>query len=154
MRYFLFLLVTAFATFSQPCSAQEREWILDAQDEDAFLLFGVPETDDVGVSFWCKLGSRKVKMYFPEGSPQPAAGREATFHLSIGGRDFPMTGTTTANELVGATSIETERSIDDPVFKALLDADRFTMKLFDHATTYPLSDADLGQLLHLCGNAP
>ena len=45
--------------------AQERIWTLDQTDAEVYLVFGVPETDDVGVSFWCTQQSGIVKIVFP-----------------------------------------------------------------------------------------
>lgn len=87
--------------------AQEREWLLDAADEDAFLVFGVPETDDVGVSLWCKIGSGKVKLFFPEGSAELKADSSADFTVTVGDKPHVLKGTTTENAMTGATSIET-----------------------------------------------
>jgi hypothetical protein len=56
------LMITATASL-----AQERQWTMDVTETDAFMVFGVPETDDVGVSFWCTLGTPKIKIFVPEG---------------------------------------------------------------------------------------
>ncbi len=141
------ILCVSFHTAAQ---AQEREWILDAADEDAFLVFGVPETDDVGVSFWCKIGSGKVKLFFPEGSPSLKPDTQSDFTLTVSGKDHAFTGTTSANEVSGATSIEAEVPADHAVFTALQTADRFAAHIAEHTTTYPLVDAGLENLLRLC----
>ena len=133
-----------------PAHAQEREWLLDAADEDAFLVFGVPETDDVGVSLWCKIGSGKVKLFFPEGSAELKADSSADFTVTVGDKAHVLKGTTTENAMTGATSIETELQIYDPLFRELELADRFAAKIGSHETTYPLVDAGLGSLFKLC----
>lgn len=130
--------------------AQEREWLLDAADEDAFLVFGVPETDDVGVSFWCKIGSGKVKLFFPEGSAELQPDSTADFTVTISGKTHTLKGTTTANAMTSATSVETELQIDDALLRELEQADRFAAKIGSHETTYPLVDAGLGSLFKLC----
>ncbi|MBL8788964.1 MAG: hypothetical protein JNM45_00610 [Rhizobiales bacterium] len=134
--------------------AQEREWMLDAADEDAFLVFGVPETDDVGVSLWCKLGSAKVRLYFPEGSPELKPNSTAAYVLTVGDRNYKLRGKTTANDLTGSTSVETELPASDPLFAALLKADRFVAKIGKHELTYPLIDTGLDNLLKLCTEKP
>ena len=48
-------------------SAQERQWSLDAGDQDAYLIFGVPDSDDVGVSLWC---ARVPSIFSCQGSPR------------------------------------------------------------------------------------
>ena len=47
--YFVTLLVSTLAL------AQERQWSLDTVNNQVFLVFGVPESDDVGLSFWCDI---------------------------------------------------------------------------------------------------
>ncbi len=50
-----------------PVMAQERQWTLDASDQDAYLVFGVPDTDDVGISLWCPIRQGVVNLYLPQG---------------------------------------------------------------------------------------
>jgi hypothetical protein len=54
--------------------AQEREWNFNTGDEEAYLVFGVPESDDVGVSFWCTIGRGDIGIFLPAWVPswQPA----------------------------------------------------------------------------------
>lgn len=134
--------------------AQEREWILDAADQDAFLVFGVPETDDVGVSLWCKLGSARVKLYFPEGSPELKPDTTAFYVLTVADKKFKLEGKTSANDLTGSTSVETELYADDPLWSELDKADRFEVAIGKHQLTYPLVDAGIGNLLKLCKQKP
>ena len=150
------LVAALCCTFLMPgvARAQEREWILDAADEDAFLVFGVPETDDVGVSLWCKLGSARVKLYFPEGSPELKPDITAPYELIVGAKKHKLSGKTTANDLTGSTSVETELSADDPLWTELIKADRFTVKIGKHELTYPLVDAGIDNLLKLCREKP
>lgn len=147
------LLATALfcaALMPVPAFAQEREWLLDAADQDAFLVFGVPETDDVGVSLWCKLGSGKVKLFFPEGSPDLKPEETADFVITVDGRAHTLKGSTSANAMTGATSIEAELPVDDPVLGELLKADRFAARIASHELTFPLVDAGLENLLKIC----
>jgi hypothetical protein len=141
------LLASLAATAAR---AQEREWLLDAADEDAFLVFGVPETDDVGVSFWCKIGSGKVKLFFPEGSADLQADSTADFTVTVDSKPHMLKGTTTANAMTGATSIETELPLDAPLLREMEQADRFAAKIGSHDSTYPLVDAGLASLFNLC----
>ncbi|MFO1033906.1 MAG: hypothetical protein U1E15_07495 [Hyphomicrobiales bacterium] len=135
---------------SQPTLAQEREWSLDAQDEDAYLVFGVPESDDVGVSFWCKLGSGHVKLFFPEGAPALKPDAQEKFEIAANGKTFSLSGRTANNELLGTVSIETETGVQDEVITALLSADRFSTEIAGHETIYPLVDSGLDELVNVC----
>ena len=53
MRTRLPIMLATLVLGSAPSLAQERIWTLDQTDAEVYLVFGVPETDDVGVSFWC-----------------------------------------------------------------------------------------------------
>ena len=64
-----FIALAASLLGSSLALAQERVWNLDQTDNEVYLVFGVPETDDVGVSFWCTLQSGIVKLYIPEAGP-------------------------------------------------------------------------------------
>ena len=75
MRGNIFTTVLALAAFSSPVLAQEREWAFDTGEADAYLVFGVPETDDVGVSFWCTIGSGEIRVFFPEAGDSLSAGQ-------------------------------------------------------------------------------
>ena len=78
------LLAIAMALCSNAVLAQERQWALDTADNDAFLVFGVAESDDVGISFWCTIGSDKLKVFVPEGSADLAPNITAPLVLKIG----------------------------------------------------------------------
>jgi hypothetical protein len=149
MRLVAFSFVFLLAALP-PAIAQEREWSLDAQDEDAYLIFGVPESDDVGVSFWCKLGSDQVKMFFPEGAPGLKANHSEKFEVQAGGKTFAMRGKTADNELLGSVSIETDAAISSEVITALQASDRFSSIIAGHTTIYPLIDSGLDDFVKLC----
>ena len=87
---FMFAAATAFA--------QEREWTFDTNDEDAFLTFGVPETDDVGVSFWCKMQSGEARVFLPEAGEGLTPGRNVKVTFSVAGAKFTF-GTNNASAL-------------------------------------------------------
>ncbi|MCA0434278.1 MAG: hypothetical protein LCH46_13560 [Proteobacteria bacterium] len=133
-----------------PAQAQEREWILDVADEDAYLAFGVPETDDVGMSFWCKIGSGKLRLFLPDGSPDLAPGTTAEFNVRVAEKDFALKGQTMANDMSGHTSVEAELGTGDALVKELMAADRFMVTVQKHVMTFPLADANLQDLLKLC----
>ena len=66
----LLIILAILVLGSTLALAQERIWNLDQTDQEAYLVFGVPETDDVGVSFWCTLQSGIVKIYVPGRRPR------------------------------------------------------------------------------------
>ena len=154
MRSRLPILLAALVLGSAPSLAQERIWTLDQTDAEVYMVFGVPETDDVGVSFWCTIGSRKLKIFVPDGSADLAPNITAPFIVKIDELTFTLPGRTSANEMSGETSIETELSTDDPVIKALETADHFSVTAARHTTVFPLADANLAGLLSLCFGEP
>lgn len=150
MRYAL-LCMLFLAT---PVLAQEREWQLDVADEDVFLVFGVPETDDVGVSFWCKINSNVLRIYVPEGSSKLLPDKTTTVTLSINNQDYALDGKTSENQTSGRTSVEMETPLNHPAVTALQTADHFSLTIADHKTVTPLLDTEIANLLKLCGQAP
>ena len=129
---------------------QERIWNLDRTDQEAFLVFGVPETDDVGVSFWCTLKSGIVKIYVPEGdhSLKPAA--SVDIKLEIASKIYPLKGKTSVNEEAATISLEAELKTADPVISALLEANHFAVKVGTSNNVFPLGEADFPSFLDVC----
>jgi hypothetical protein len=131
--------------------AQEREWLLDAQDEDVYLLFGVPETDDVALSFWCKIGSGKLKLFVPQGGWSAKRLKDMSFQIIIGDKAHNFVGTVTEDDDQQTASIETELTTDHSVLGELKTADRFSVISEKRTVTVPLGEADIAGLLKLCG---
>lgn len=124
--------------------------MLDTASEDAFLVFGVPESDDVGVSFWCRIGSNRIKIFFPEGSSDLPPNTEAEFVVTTGTKQHSLKGKTSENTITGVTSVETEVELTDPLINDLKLADRFVARIGHHELTYPLVDSGLEDLTKLC----
>jgi hypothetical protein len=139
----LFLLLS-------PAVAQEREWSFDSSEDEAFMIFGVPESDDVGVSFWCTLRSGEIRLFLPQASEKLKANEPAKFEVSVGGQSFILTGMGLPNEEAGTMSIEGRLPAGDRLFKALQDADRFSVTVSGEKQTFPLTGADLPSLLAAC----
>ena len=130
--------------------AQERIWNLDRTDQEAYLVFGVPETDDVGVSFWCILQSGIVKFYVPETDPDLKLADSVDFELAIAAKTFPLKGKTSVNEEAGTISLETELKTSDPIFSGLQEANYFAVKVGANNNVFPLGEADFASLLEVC----
>lgn len=145
-----FILASALAAAATPALAQERQWNLDVADQDAFLVFGVPESDDVGVSLWCKLGSKSVRLFTPVPAGKVADGKQVSFTAKVGNASFPLRGVAAANKESGVSSVEAELKADAPLLKAMQTGDRLTLDVRGHSATFPLTDANVGDLLKLC----
>ncbi len=133
--------------------AQEREWVLDAADEDAFLVFGVAQTDDVGMSFWCKIGSGKINLLAPEYNAGVNPSLTETLALTVAGKTFNVMGRRSFGAEPGSGSVEAELALNDPLFDAVKSADRFSLTASGHKSVYPTVGADFDGLLKLCQKA-
>lgn len=148
-----FVLVALLASAALPALAQEREWLFDTGDEDAYLVFGVPESDDAGVSFGCTLQSGEIRIFVPEAGDDLKPDDKVKLVITIAGKDFAFDGTTTANELSATTSAEAVIKPDDVIFAELRKADRFTIKTGTEENTFPLEGADFESLVRACSKS-
>jgi hypothetical protein len=135
---------------SAPSLAQERVWSLDQTDAEVYLVFGVPETDDVGVSFWCAQQSGIVKLYFPESDPKLKPGAVINFKLEVAAKSYPLKGKTALNEESTGTSLEAELKTTDLVFAFLREANYFAVKIGASSHVFPLGEADFPTFLDVC----
>jgi hypothetical protein len=148
VRCFFVVIAWCLSIFaSSAVWAQEREWVLDAAGEDVFLVFGVSGTADVGVSFWCKLGSKNVSLFAPLPASHSAS-VPSRLSLDIGAKTFTLP----AQPLSQAElkSIEAKLSPQDEILNTLQAEERFVMTVGTHKTTFPLAGADFDGLLKLC----
>lgn len=145
------ILLATLVLGSAPSLAQERIWTLDQTDAEVYLVFGVPETDDVGVSFWCTQQSGIVKLYFPKSDPEIKSATEVNFELEVAAKIYPLKGKTAFNEESTGTSLEAELKTTDPVFSVLQTANRFAVKAGSSKHVFPLSEADFPTFLDVCG---
>lgn len=145
-------VLLALGLAAGPAHAQEREWMLDASEEDAYLIFGVPDSDDVGVSFWCPIGKDVVNLYVPVPARLVAKNREKATPLTVtaGEETSTIRGKVDVNPEAALASIEAEMAVDHPLVGALLKADRFRVRVSDEDIVFPLYDAYLDELLALC----
>jgi hypothetical protein len=146
----LLLSISVIAAICASAAAQERQWSLDAGGEDVYLVFGVPETDDVGISFWCTLETGRINIFVPEADAALKPGMAVRFTITADKTVAKLKGKTTANEEAGTTSLEAKIPGDHPIFAALQLADRFKVKVGKEENVFPLIDADVAGLLALC----
>lgn len=154
MRFKPSWLILLAVFCASPSLAQEREWKLDATDEDAFLIFGTPETDDVGISFWCKIGSKRAKIFLPETHADLVPGSKMELAIEVGGKKFDVPAKVAANEEAGIPSVEAELAVDDGLFAAIQTADFFSVMARSHKTSFPTAGSEFEDLLKLCRMNP
>lgn len=142
----MIISVFTVATLAAPALAQEREWVLDVAGEDVFLAFGVPNTNDLGVSFWCKIGHDDVSLF----SPLPGSESKPSLRIVIGADNFPLEVKLNDNE--GSKTVEARLKPQNLILEKLENAERFTVTVGKHKVTYPLAGADFEGLLKLCAD--
>lgn len=140
------LLVTAVGS----AWAQEREWLFDTGDEDAYLVFGVPETDDAGVSFGCTLQSGDIRIFVPDAGEELKPDEKVVLTVVVDGREFTFDGTAAPDDMAGTTSAEAQITAGDALFDALRKADRFQIRAGSEENVYPLEGADFESLVRAC----
>jgi hypothetical protein len=146
---FLTLFLTALLSLS-PAFAQERQWTLNASEREAFLVFGVPDTDDVGLSYWCEIGKPKISIFAPV--PRTSLNKDQRIHidLDIGGEKFNIIAKASQTPGTNAASIEALVDPQGTVMKASAAAQSITVSALGKTATYPLVDADFAGLLRVC----
>jgi len=145
-------MLFALGLLAGAAHAQERDWMLDASEEDAYLIFGVPESDDVGVSLWCRIGTGAINLYLPVPTKQMPKKTDgaAPVIVTAGKQTDTFRGKSDINRESAVSSIEAEIAADHPLIAALQEADRFTVKTGDTEIIFPLYNADVEGLLALC----
>ena len=151
MHRFLALLL-ALGLASGAAHAQERDWALDASDQEAYLIFGVPDTDDVGVSLWCRTRKDMVNLYVPRPTAELERldRRKVALTVKAGEETATFAGKVDLNRGYPSSSVEVEMPVDNAFLKALEKADRFSVKVGEQEMVFPLYNADVTTLLGLC----
>ena len=146
----LFISLLATAILAAPAAAQERQWSLDASGEDAYLVFGVPDSDDIGVSIWCPIQQGEVHVYLPETAENLGDGQKTAMTIRTDDMSINVEAALDAGQDGGTSSVEATLPDDSPIFASMLKADRFTIKVGSDETVFPLFEADLSGLMDLC----
>lgn len=132
--------------------AQEREWTLDASEQEAYLIFGVADSDDVGVSLWCPARKGMVNLYVPRPTAElrKLNRHKVPMTVTAGSETETFGGKIDISADSPSSSVEVEMPVDSPLLKAMEKADRFTVKVDAQEVVFPLYDADIPGLLDLC----
>jgi hypothetical protein len=132
--------------------AQERDWLLDVGSEEAYLIFGVPDTDDVGVSLWCPLNKGIVNLYLPRPANEfkDIKARDVPLKVIAGWEKVTFRGKLDAPPDTAMAVIELEIPATHPLIAAMPSADRLTIQLGKHTLVFPIYGADVSGLIKLC----
>lgn len=146
------LLLIALGLLAGKAIAQEREWSLDASEDEAYLIFGVADTEDVGVSLWCPVKKGEVSLFVPQPTEvlQKLKRKTIPIKVTAGKVASTFTGKVVISPDAATSSVETQIPVSHPLLKAMQGADRFEVKLGKEDVVFPLYDADIAGLLDLC----
>ena len=146
----IILVLIALLASTQIVTAQEREWTLNSSDKEAFLVFGVPDTDDVGLSFWCEIGTNKVSLFVNNSPAQLKENQIVTMAVAVDDKKFSVKAKAAIDKNSGLPSLEGKISITDPLLKTAPNGNTLKVTIAGHINTYPLIDADFTGLLRTC----
>jgi hypothetical protein len=146
-----FIPVAVFLmSLTGPALAQERQWTIDASDKQAFLVFGVPDTADVGLSFWCDVGAKSMSMFVPVSVATARPGQHPKVSAIVGGRTFSFKSDVEKDQSSGLVNVEVQFDRDGPFHKAVMAADAIAVTVKSEKKSYPLGDADFAGLNRAC----
>ena len=130
--------------------AQEREWSWGTSETEAYLVFGVPESEDVGISFWCTQGAGEIRVFIADANVKLSADIDTTIEFAANDKKFSVKARTMANELDATTSAEGAAPASEPLFPALQATDRFTVSVAGESQTFPSAGQDFANLIEAC----
>ena len=135
---------------STPALAQERQWNLQSTDKQTFLIFGVPNTDDVGFSLWCEVGKNQMSAFMPERQAPLKAGEKVSMLISVDGKQQALHGLVTKDAASGLLTVESKFGLKDALVSRLQTGQSLSISVKGHTTTFPFGDADFAGLLAAC----
>ena len=146
----LIIVIIALLSTASTSLAQEREWTLNTSEKEAFLVFGVPDTDDVGLSFWCEIGTNKTSLFINGAPLQLKQNQTATVTATIDDKVFHLKAKAAVDRQGQRPSLEGQFKNDDPILKAAENGSQLKVTVLSQTNTYPLIDADFVGLDRSC----
>jgi hypothetical protein len=145
----IFVMIALFA-MAPYAVAQEREWTLNTSDKEAFLVFGVTDTDDVGLSLWCEIGTNKLSVFVNNIGGQLKQNQSTNMAIDIDGKKFNIKAKAAVDKFGRSKSLEGQIPSNDQLLKAAETGTSLKTTIQGHTNTYPLIDADIAGLLRTC----
>ena len=135
---------------SSPAFAQERQWNLESTDKQTFLVFGVPNSDDVGFSLWCEVGKSQMSAFMPERQIPLKVDEKVSMLISVDGKQQTLHGLVSKDAASGLLTVESKFDLKDILISRLQGAQSLAISIKGHTTTLPFGDADFAGLLSAC----
>jgi hypothetical protein len=139
-----------WALFAGPALAQERQWTLNAALQDVSLEFGVNGTDDVGLSFYCEIGSRKVSIFMPIDRSLVAKDAKVPVTLKVGDAEFSIHMQASKSEGSRSGSLDGPVKVEGTVMLAMNGARELSITALGKTWNFPMVDADVNGFVKVC----
>jgi hypothetical protein len=145
-------IVFALTLLAGSATAQEREWTMDTNNaNEVFMTYGVPFTDDVGLSLWCKIGSKELRLFVPKsGWPEKKSPKTVKITLTAGKVKSRVRAKLQTDLASNSLSVEAIIPTKDPVVKALTDTEHLDINTGKKTVIVPMYNAEPASLLKLC----
>ncbi len=134
---------------------ETRKWSFGQDDERAYLVYAIPDSDDAGPALHCRPGSGTVGLFHwvehRESEEVGAPPTAARLSLSSGtvARTYPATAT--GEELYGGSQVEARIGADDPVLAEFARTGRIAFEAFGESHAPPAAPVqDVRGLLAAC----
>jgi hypothetical protein len=145
------MLALVLLTLAAPAFAQEREWSIDTNGEnEAYMTYGVPDTVDIGLSLWCKIGGKTLNFFIPKSGWEADTSETVEVKIVAAPAESKVRARLQEDGVGGSASLEAEIPIASPLAKALSDADHIDIDTGKHKVVFPLYEAPVSSLLRLC----
>jgi hypothetical protein len=131
-------------------NAQERQWTLNAALQDVSLEFGVGGTDDIGLSFYCEIGSGTVAIFLPFDRQLITKDGKVPVQLFVDDEKFSIHMLASKSEASRSGGLEGPVSVDGTVMTALNGAREFGLTALGKTKRFPMVDADVDGFIKAC----
>jgi len=131
---FVLMIVAVAAAAAQ----DTRKWMFDDTADGVVLQYGMPESDDLVITFACEREPKQMRISEFIGSDSLVPGSAATLRLTSGTQTVSYTGQATSNEESGTVNIEITTPIDRKLFALLKTGPTLIVELPGKQETIPL----------------
>ncbi len=135
--------VAVLLSFSPAVAEEARKWMGETQEAGAVLLYGLPESDDVPVSFRCELPLHEFVMTLSlEPDFEPKSGPvKVTLTAPPAADELIVDGQVQFLEEMGVTFVEARPVFDAAFARLLKQGGELKFTIGDASFAYPLAGA-------------
>lgn len=140
---FATLLVALMPAAILPATAQEEQprWFGASDDRSTALVYGVPDSDYVMLTFACTAGKPVVSVGVQDEDGSAGEGAMMHVRLSAGGKQVEFSEKAIANEDSGSAGVKGQLPLDDRLRAILTAKDTLEIVVDGHTQRYALAGA-------------